>query len=131
MISLLLSALIVVSLFAGCTDSGSDETTAPENNHTLSVGFGRTNISPTESVPLGGYGNTSTRMSQSIKDEIYATCIAISDETGNAILLYGGANRFITPAMASEILSHFAPGDCVLLQNEISCGIKLSFCGFF
>jgi len=87
-IALALSLLIVLSLLAGCADSGSNETTAPEVKHTLSVGFGRTNISPTEPVPLGGYGNASERLSQSIREELYATCIAMTDETGNTVLLY-------------------------------------------
>lgn len=48
--------------------------------------------------------------------------IQVEAAGGNAILLFGGANRCITPEIAREVLSHFAPGDCVLLQNEISCG---------
>ena len=48
--------------------------------------------------------------------------IQVEEAGGNAILLYGGANRCITREMAQEVLAHFAPGDCVLLQNEISCG---------
>ncbi len=43
------------------------------------------------------------------------------DRTGqNCILLYGGANRQITPEYADEVLKHFAQGDVLLLQNEIS-----------
>ncbi|RLT43087.1 MAG: ribokinase [Chloroflexi bacterium] len=38
----------------------------------------------------------------------------------NAIILFGGANRTFTPDDAAEILSHFGPGDWLLLQNEIS-----------
>ncbi len=44
---------------------------------------------------------------------------------GNAILLFGGANRCITPEMADMVLDDFAPGDCVLMQNEISCGREI------
>jgi len=87
-IALALSLLIVLSLFAGCAKGGSNETTAPEVKHTLSVGFGRTNISPTEPVPLGGYGNTSNRLSQTVREELYATCVAMTDEAGNTVLLY-------------------------------------------
>lgn len=43
------------------------------------------------------------------------------DRTGqNCILLYGGANRQITPEYADEVLKHFEQGDVLLLQNEIS-----------
>lgn len=38
----------------------------------------------------------------------------------NCILLYGGANRAISPAQADAILSRFRPGDLLVLQNEIS-----------
>ena len=37
------------------------------------------------SVPLAGYGNTSQRMSTTLLDYLYATCIAITDGDGNII----------------------------------------------
>ena len=52
------------------------------------VGFGRVNIIPRESVPLGGYGNTSKRLSLSVLSELYATCVAFSDSDGSTILLF-------------------------------------------
>ena len=54
----------------------------------LSVGFGRVDISPQESVPLRGYGYSSGRMSTNIQDPLYATCIAITDSSGSTVLLY-------------------------------------------
>ena len=39
----------------------------------------------------------------------------------NCILLYGGANRAITPEMISAVLNRFTAGDWLILQNEISC----------
>lgn len=43
------------------------------------------------------------------------------DRTGqNCILLYGGANRQITPEYADSVLANFSEGDILLLQNEIS-----------
>jgi ribokinase len=38
----------------------------------------------------------------------------------NCILLYGGANRSITPEQAAAVIGDFAPGDLLLVQNEIS-----------
>lgn len=38
----------------------------------------------------------------------------------NAIVIYGGANRCVTPAQREDVLSRFAPGDGILLQNEIN-----------
>lgn len=68
-------------------------TAAPETTEApapagFSVGFGRADITPEDSVPLAGYGNTMERMSQGAWDYIYTTCIAITDETGNTVLLY-------------------------------------------
>ena len=43
------------------------------------------------------------------------------DENGqNCIILYGGTNRQITESYADEVLSHFAAGDVLVLQNEIN-----------
>lgn len=46
--------------------------------------------------------------------------IQVNTEGQNCILLYGGANQQITPAQIDETLAQFAPGDMVVLQNEIS-----------
>ena len=51
------------------------------------VGFARADITPIESVPLRGYGNTSRRMSGAILTPLYATCMAFSDGE-NTVLLY-------------------------------------------
>jgi len=48
------------------------------------------------------------------------TIIQVDKNAQNAILLFGGSNRAITPAYADEVLSHFKKGDLLLLQNEIS-----------
>ena len=43
------------------------------------------------------------------------------DKTGqNCIILYGGTNHQFTHAFVDEVLSHFAAGDIVVLQNEIN-----------
>ena len=54
----------------------------------ITVGFGRVDISPLESVPLRGYGYSSGRMSTHIQDPLYATCIALSDSSGETVLIY-------------------------------------------
>ena len=53
----------------------------------LLVGFSRTDISPEESIPLGGYGNAARRMSQSNPDPLYANCLAFTDEDNNTALV--------------------------------------------
>lgn len=46
--------------------------------------------------------------------------IQLADSGANAIVIYGGANQRVTPGMIDETLTHFEPGDYILLQNEIS-----------
>jgi ribokinase len=43
-----------------------------------------------------------------------------SPDGDNCILLYGGANRVISPEMAAKVLAEFRAGDLLLVQNEIS-----------
>ncbi len=47
--------------------------------------------------------------------------VQVDRQGQNCIILYGGANRAITETEADQVLAHFAPGDWIFLQNEISC----------
>lgn len=53
----------------------------------MKIGFYRTDITPTESVPLTGYSNDDKRMSDNVLSPLSATCVACSDETGSTALL--------------------------------------------
>ena len=77
LIVLLCLSLLPIALF-GCSS----------REHTLQVGFGRVDITPTEIVPLRGYGNTSQRPSLEVRDPIYASCIAFTDEKDDTVLLF-------------------------------------------
>lgn len=55
----------------------------------LLAGFARVDISPLESVPLAGYGNTSRRMSDSVSEPLYANCLAVTDENGRTAIVMG------------------------------------------
>jgi len=89
LLCLVLCLLMVLSVFAGCNAGGSGETTeAAPVTHTLSVGFGRSDITPAESIPLHGLGNPPGRMSTEVKDHLYATCIAFTDESDNTVLMF-------------------------------------------
>lgn len=48
------------------------------------------------------------------------TVIQIDKNAQNSILLYGGANQKLTREYVDEVLSHFAAGDILLLQNEVN-----------
>lgn len=53
------------------------------------VGFNRQVVVPDESIPLTGYSNEPQRYHQQIGQDICATCVAISDNTDNTVLLIG------------------------------------------
>lgn len=53
----------------------------------MKIGYSRVCITPTESVPLAGYGATSKRMSTSVLRDLYTTCIAFTDEQNNTALV--------------------------------------------
>jgi len=48
------------------------------------------------------------------------TVIQVDDNGQNSIILYGGTNLMQTREYADEVLSHFAAGDYLVLQNEIN-----------
>lgn len=54
----------------------------------LYVGYARICITPRESVPLGGYGNSSARMSTNVLTDLYSTCLAFTDGENNTVLLF-------------------------------------------
>lgn len=90
-IAMVLCLMMVLSMFCGCGPTeqpggtSAPETTAPVA-HTLQVGYGRADITPPYSVPLGG--RHTEDFSETVDDNLFATCIAFTDETGNTILLY-------------------------------------------
>lgn len=46
--------------------------------------------------------------------------IQVERKGQNCILLFGGANKEITPEMADEVLDNFDSGDIIVCQNEIN-----------
>lgn len=86
--SLLLCLVLCLALF-GCGEAGSTPTTEAVKLPPLQVGYGRSDISPDEGIPLRGYGDTMSRLSDgTVTERLYATCIAFTDETGNTVLLF-------------------------------------------
>jgi len=77
-LAVLLTLIMVLSV-CGCTGDG---------EQTISAGYARAKITPTMSVPLAGYGNSSQRMSKTVLDDLYATCLALSDGNGQPVLLF-------------------------------------------
>ena len=84
--SLLLVVLMVLSLCACGTAGEAEEKT--ETFDTLRVGFGKAKIQPPDlNIRLTGGGDPN-RYVTGVLDEMYLTCIAVTDTGGNDLLLY-------------------------------------------
>ena len=87
MLALFLCILLCLGTFAGCGGSEKEpEITGP----VLSLGFGRADVTPTESIPLDGYQGTQSaqyRWSESTSWPFYALCVAFTDGSGETMLL--------------------------------------------
>jgi ribokinase len=46
--------------------------------------------------------------------------IQVDGNGQNSIIIHGGSNQAISAQDVSRVLGYFAPGDCLLLQNEVS-----------
>ena len=57
-------------------------------NQLIRVGFGRVDITPADPVPLGGYGNSKLRFHETVRDNLYATCLAFTGTDNNTVLLF-------------------------------------------
>ena len=71
----------------GCKAAKPQTAVQEEYVGTFRIGYGRTDITPLTAVPLAGYGNATQRISQNVLDPQMATCIAITDENENTVLM--------------------------------------------
>ena len=55
---------------------------------TMKAGFARVDITPPYSVPLGGYGNSFSRYSETVLDPLLVTCVAVSDGETTALFVH-------------------------------------------
>lgn len=111
----------------GATENNAETnagTTAPaqeDSTKTLMVGYGRVDITPSYSVPLAGYGNTSMRMSNGFLNYIYATCIAITDVNDSSLLLItldftGMYTNIVQPLKDAITEATGVPGERILMN---------------
>ena len=69
---LVLTCMMLLGLVA--CGSSSNEPAAPVG---LQAGYGRADVSPLTPAPMGGYGDSDTRLSTHVMDPTYATCVAL------------------------------------------------------
>ena len=86
-IALTMALVICTGLLSGCGESTAGETQATQGLNTFCVGYAKADITPTDPVPLGGYGDEEERISIGFLEPLYATCVAFSDAEGERLLL--------------------------------------------
>ncbi|MBE6981921.1 MAG: hypothetical protein E7437_06345 [Ruminococcaceae bacterium] len=73
----------------------------------FSAGYGAVCINPRElGVPLAGYGDTLSRRSKSVDGDLYVTATAITDESGETVLMLAVDMSTMTEAQLDPILDH-------------------------
>lgn len=119
-LSILLSVILVLSVFAGCGESGSEQSGA-DIAGVFSVGYGAADISPETSVYLRGYGEpTNERMSTGVAERLYATCVAFTDAKGNSAILISldllNSDRNIVEPLRKQLSEkHGVPYDNIMV----------------
>lgn len=89
-LAMILAAVLVLGLFAGCGGSGSMEETAPAGSGTMSLGYSKADVTPPLDMPLDGYqGNDSAQFRRSKANEwpFYAICVAFTDANNKTFML--------------------------------------------
>ena len=87
LISVFLLTCLVLGLVACGEQPAADPVETVPAPVTLSVGFGRAKITPDKTVFMTGYGDDITRLSEGVLEELYVTCIAITDSTDKTVML--------------------------------------------
>lgn len=119
--SVILCCILLAGIFPGCSpapadatgnsatgdtgDTGGNEDAVKDYTGTFRVGFGRVDITPELGIELAGLG--ANRKAQFVRDSLYITCIAITDEQENTVLLMTSdsirTEPFIADTMRSQI----------------------------
>ena len=84
-ICFLLCAVMAFGLLAGCGETKQEEA-AGATGGGFRVGCASVDITPTESVPLGGYGDSATRWSTGAGYPLNAVAMAFTDENDKTVI---------------------------------------------
>lgn len=122
-LSLVLAFGMMLGLCACGSSTESDKKAGSASKHWLQAGYGRVDITPAESIPLGGHGNSESRLSTGYLDPLYLTCIAFTDSNDNTILLFSqdllGANsKWTKPARQAITAATGIPADHIVFSGS-------------
>lgn len=128
LLSLILALTLVLSLCA-CTPTdidgtaGSDaaDTAGGAEGGTLLVGYGKADITPMDSVPLMGFGNTETRMSTGFTNYLYQVALAVTDSEGDTAIVIASDACWFNSSTCREIRNEIenelgVPADNIIIS---------------
>ncbi len=128
----LFMCLCMVACLAAC-GKGEDKKTTTTTKVTVKddykgkfrVGFGRESVMPEESVPLGGFGATSNRLSNGYLNDIYADCTAISDQDNKTLLVFAYDSVGSNAKFGNELVTTISkatgvPEDNIIINHSHS-----------
>ena len=111
LLAMLLCICVLTGLCAcggeGASAPGTTAAPAPEASGTavFRAGFGKVDFTPSESVPMGGYGNSKERMSTGIYSYLEARAVAVTDENGESLIFIVGDLSWCPKVLGSQIAS--------------------------
>lgn len=101
----ILLCLCMALAMAACANGGDSQTTEPAKEDAFRVGYSKVNLTPSYPLKLEGYGATGggERLHEEVLDYIYLTCVAITDEKDNTVLMYAGDVIGVKSATAETV----------------------------
>lgn len=112
-LSCVLAAFMIPGLIACSANNDTNVASDGDSTNTLLVGYGVADITPRDSVPLQGYGNTERRMSTGFWSEMYQVALAVTDADGNTAILIAADACWLENTLAEKIR----------FQIEQECGV--------
>jgi len=121
-ISVILAVIMLLGLCACGASSGETAATGQSvKNGGFRVGYARVDVTPRESVPMSGYGNSLERMSTGMYSYLYLNILALDDGSQTMLLMsidYGWFPAVLaSPIMDGIEKKYGIPKDNILMQG--------------
>lgn len=115
----IISLILVSVMLLGLCACGSGNSAAGKPDAAFRVGYGREKIMPDGPVAMSGGGDPN-RISTNVKDFLYVTCVAITDETDNTVLIFtqdlqSTSTSFSKDAVEQIVASTGVPKENILI----------------